>query len=59
MMRYKNLDTGEIWSEDEVRKSFEMFADEINYNTFEDYLDHLLELGRNKEGGLVEEGDLV
>lgn len=53
MKRYKNLDTGEIWSEDEVRKSFEMFADEINYNNFEDYLDHLLELGRNKEGGLV------
>lgn len=56
-MRYMNIETGEIFSEEEVRKLYEQFSwedDLRKYNDFSEYLDHMLELGRNRQGGLVE-----
>lgn len=54
-MMYKNFDTGELWTEEEIREEYE--AEESlreNHETFEAYLEHLLDLGRQKCGGIVE-----
>ena len=56
MKRYKNFDTGEIWTLEEIKKSF----DNVRYELpdpdidFETYLENLLALGRAGVGGLVE-----
>lgn len=51
---YMNLDTGVIFSLKEVKESYEQFEDELNYDSFDDYLDKMLDLGRHGIGGLVE-----
>ena len=42
-MLYRNAETGETWTEDEIRNAYESFRDESAYmsqfNSFEDYLD--------------------
>lgn len=57
MRYYKNEDTGEIWSEEEIRQNYEMFREESEYmsrfDSFEDYLDEETSLGRSKQGGLT------
>lgn len=55
MKQYMNFDTGEIWTEDEIREVYEGIPGCIDdYPTFEDYLEYLLDLGRQKVGGIVE-----
>ena len=58
-MKYRNIDTGEIWTLEEVKEAYEDFKSEISdeTNSFEDYLDDLLDMGRRKEGGLEEIDD--
>lgn len=54
---YKNFDTNEIWTETEIRESYEQLKWEPEleqFESFDDYLDYLLELGRQKVGGIVE-----
>jgi len=50
MKQYRNLDTGEIWTEDEIKKIYES---EYNlreaYSTFAEYMNYLL-----NQGGIVE-----
>lgn len=59
MKAYKNLDTGEIWTEDEIFGEVKLIYEgepslTDEYPTFEEYLDHLLDLGRQGIGGLIE-----
>ena len=56
MKTYKSIDTGESWTADEIREIYE--AEESlkeQYSTFEQYLEYLLELGKQKTGGIIEE----
>ena len=55
-MKYKNVDTGEVWTLEEVKEAYEDFKHEIadEAKSFEDYLDDMLDMGRRKEGGLEE-----
>lgn len=52
--RYQNLDTGETWTESEVKEAYEQFADEMEYDSYEDYLEAMLTLGKQNAGGLIE-----
>ena len=56
MKTYRDINTGEVWTEDEIRKAFEAFRYEMKetYDSFEEYMDEMLRLGRDKVGGLVE-----
>lgn len=38
---YKDMTTGEIWTEEELRKEFEDFRDEMRpqFDSFEEYVD--------------------
>lgn len=54
MKKYRNIDTGEIWTEEEVRKEFEDFKDEMSYESFDDYMDDMLSKGRQRITGLEE-----
>lgn len=56
MKRYKNFDTGEIWTLEEIKKSFDAVRYELPDPSidFETYLENLLALGRAAVGGLVE-----
>ena len=56
MKTYKNLDTNEIWTMEEVKEAYEQFKYEISDAPvdFEEYLDNLLAQGRAGTGGLVE-----
>ena len=54
-MAYRNIDTNEIWTADEIREIYE--AEESlkeQYGTFEQYLEYLLTIGGQKIGGVVE-----
>ena len=54
-MLYRNFDTGEIWTEEEIREAYECESDlQENYETFEEYLEYLLHLGKQAIGGIVE-----
>lgn len=53
-MRYKDFDTGEEYTLDELKTTYKQFEDEMQYDSFEDYLEKMLDLGRQKIGGLVE-----
>lgn len=53
-MRYKNFDTGEEYTLDELKATYKQFENEMQYDSFEDYLEKMLDLGRQKIGGLVE-----
>ena len=61
MKTFKDLTTGEIYTEDELRKAFNQFKYEMidsdgntRYRHFEDYLEEKLALGRNIGDGLIE-----
>ena len=60
MMKYRNLDTNEIWMLEEIKEAYEQFKQDISNETMfeiktvEDYINYLLDLGRRKEGGLEE-----
>ena len=54
MKKYIIFDTGEIWTEDEIKEQFEMFKDEMQYDLFDDYMDDMLSLGRQRIGGMIE-----
>ena len=51
---YKNIDTNEVYTLDELKESFEQFKHEMSFDTFEDYMDHFLRMGREGTGGFVE-----
>ncbi len=52
-MMYRNFDTNELFTEEEVKRLYEQFKDEMPYDSFEDYIEDMLSKGRRKEGGLV------
>lgn len=51
---YMNLDTGETYTLEEVKKLYEDFQNEMEHDSFEEFLDTMLEMGREKTGGLIE-----
>jgi len=53
---FKNFDTGETWTLEEVKDSYKAFRYEMrnDHSTFEGYLENLLNMGRAGQGGLVE-----
>jgi hypothetical protein len=53
-MRYMDFDTGEKYTLDELKAIYKQFEDEMQYDSFEDHLEKMLDLGRQKIGGLVE-----
>ena len=54
MTIYKDFDTGEEYTIEELKAIYNQFKDEMQYDSFEDYMDKMLDLGRRKVGGLVE-----
>ena len=54
MKMYRNFDTGEIFTEEEVREAWAAFPEDHPDETFEDYMEKMLSLGRQGIGGLVE-----
>ena len=55
---YRDIDSGETYTYDELKKTYELFADEMKangrgFNSFEDYFKHFLELGRHGVAGYV------
>ena len=56
MRHFKNIDTGEIWSEEEIRTEYNNFKSESDYmrgfDNFEEYLEDQIRLGKNRESGL-------
>ena len=55
MKKYMNFDTEEVWTEDEIREVYDGIPECIDdYPTFENYLEYLLNLGRQKVGGIIE-----
>ena len=55
-MKYRNVDTGEVFTLEELKELYEQFKWEISDNPvdFEEYLEDLLNQGRAGIGGLVE-----
>lgn len=54
-MTYRNIDTNEIWTKEEIEEIYNSEANLLEeYETFEEYLEHLLDLGRQGVGGVVE-----
>lgn len=54
MTIYMDFDTGEEYTLDELNATYKQFENEMQYDSFEDYLEKMLDLGRQKIGGLVE-----
>ena len=54
MKKYRDIDSGEIWTEEEVREQFEQFKDEMPYESFDDYMDDMLSKGRQRITGFEE-----
>lgn len=55
-MKYRNFDTNEIWTEEEIKEIYDHEKDlQIHFKTFEKYLEYLLDLGRQQAGGIVVE----
>lgn len=52
---YRNIDTNEIWTEEEIKDMFN-HEPELHeaYESFEDYMNYLLDLCRQGIGGVVE-----
>lgn len=50
MKVFLNVDSGFVWTEDEIRKAHEQFGD----GSFEDYFDEQIRLGKQGVSGLVE-----
>ena len=59
MKIYHVLDTGEMWTEAEIHKQFEMFAEDFEQNNFEEYLDEALNMGMYKVGGIEDVTDII
>lgn len=59
MKLYRHMDTGEIFTEEELRHDYEQFAKEMPYTGFENYMETMLSLGLEKTGGFaeIEEGE--
>lgn len=59
-MKYMDINSGEIWTEEEIKETYEQFKDEMptTFESFEEYLDFLLKLGREKIGGFVKVEDM-
>lgn len=51
---YLNTNTGEIWTEDEVKEAFEQFGYEAGYECYEEYINKMLQNGRDGKSGLME-----
>lgn len=54
MKMYKDFDTGEEFTIEELKTIYNQFEGEMQYDSFEDYMDKMLDLGRQKVGGLIE-----
>ena len=54
MTAYKNFDTGEIWTREELEHEYNLYKEEMRFSDFEEYLEEMLGLGRQKTGGFVE-----
>lgn len=52
-MKYMNFDTGEIWTEQELKDRYNQIKDELTMS-FDDMMDFLLSQGRERKGGLIE-----
>lgn len=48
MKYYRDLDTGMIWSEEEIRENYDLFKDEIEeeHASFEEFMEEKLLNGR-------------
>lgn len=54
-MKYMDFDTGEVWTEEEIQEVYKAeYELREQYPTFDDYLEHLIDLGKQKVGGIVE-----
>lgn len=57
MKQYMNIDTNEVWSEEEIRAEYNNFREESEYmngfESFEEYLEDQLRLGKQGVSGLV------
>lgn len=51
---FQDFNTGEIYTLEELKQLFEQFKNEMNYSSFDDYLEKMLSLGYEKIGGLIE-----
>ncbi len=51
---YMNFDTGRIFSLKELKEEYAKYRHEMDYSTFDEWFDKMLDLGRQKVGGLVE-----
>lgn len=54
MKKYMLFDTGEIYTLEEIHAEYDHFRDEMTYTDFDDYMDTMLSLGKQKIGGFVE-----
>lgn len=54
MKKYLVLVTGEIWTEEEIEQAYNQFKEEMKYSSFEDYMEHMIQLGKYREGGFIE-----
>lgn len=52
--KFKNIESGEIWSYEEIKEAYDQFKDEMRYDSVEEWIDELLSLGRQGIGGMVE-----
>lgn len=56
MKTYRNIDTNETWTMEEIEEIYDSEESlQEEYGTFDEYLEHLLDLGRQRIGGVVEE----
>lgn len=53
-MIYRDFDTGEYFTKEEIKTTYEQFDGETEWNSFDDYLEQELRIGREKIGGLIE-----
>ena len=54
MKKYLVLTTGEIWTEEEIEQAYNQFKEEMKYNSYDEYMDHMIQLGKYREGGFIE-----
>lgn len=52
-MLYRDLDTMEVYTLEELEDNYKKFEDEMDYEDFEDYFEDMLAKGREGTGGLV------
>lgn len=54
MTTYINIDTNVCYTESELKHDFELFKAEMQYESFEEYLEAMLDMGKQGVGGLAE-----